>query len=72
MESHTIFCSACDRSVQIVARRGDWPAALTEGEVACAEHGVGCLGTSCPFCAVCLDLAEREEVGRGPSPAPAA
>ena len=69
METHTIFCSACDRPVQIVSADGAWPGALADGEVACSEHGVGCLGTACPFCAGCLDLAQREALKSGAPPA---
>jgi hypothetical protein len=70
METHTIFCSACDRPVRIVSDDGAWPQALRDGEVRCAEHGVGCLGTACPFCAGCLDSNQRREMEAG-APGPA-
>lgn len=64
MQTHTIFCSACDRDVAVVARSGGWPAALAGGEVGCAENGVRCTGTACPFCATPLTGGEREEAAR--------
>jgi hypothetical protein len=59
MATHTVFCSATDRDVALVARTPDLAAAMARGEVACLENGVRCTGASCPYCA-----------GR-PSPAPA-
>jgi hypothetical protein len=70
MKTHTIFCSASDRDVDVIARDDDWPSALAAGELACVEHGVRCTGTSCPVCARCLSAGERRDL-RGGAPGPA-
>jgi hypothetical protein len=68
MDAHTIFCSACDRNVVIVARPSDWPLALSRAEVACLERDVRCTGSGCPFCAA--RLSELERAGSAALPAP--
>lgn len=51
MTTHTVFCSATDRDVALVARSEDLPEAMARGEVACLENGVRCTGAACPYCA---------------------
>jgi len=68
LKTLTIFCSACDRNVELAAPSGDLPRALESGEVECAEHGVRCTGTACPFCARCLAPAGREGARAGGAP----
>jgi hypothetical protein len=51
MKLHTVFCSACDRDVALLARETDLPDALARGDVACLENGSRCTGTACPYCA---------------------
>jgi hypothetical protein len=69
MRRHTVFCSATDREVTLVARSGELPLALLRGEVACLDNGVRCTGTACPICAARLTAAERSLAGH---PAPEA
>jgi hypothetical protein len=59
MKTLPIFCSACDRDVNIV--RGD----DRDDDVGCAEHGSTCTGATCPICARCLRDDERQLVRRG-------
>ena len=59
MERRTIYCSACDREVQVVLsqeREGDEPE-LT-GAV-CLDIGESCTGTMCPVCAVSPERIRR-------------
>ena len=67
MKTHTIFCSATDRDVALVARSGDLPTALAGGQIACLDNGVRCTGTTCPYCAGRLAPAERR-LAEHPSP----
>lgn len=53
MEKHLIYCSACDREVEVLLRDGVRAAGATgklEGAV-CMDIGELCTGTSCPICA---------------------
>jgi hypothetical protein len=67
MKSHTVFCSATDHEVVLVARSGDLPSALARGDIACLENGARCTGASCPFCAGRPTAGERLAADR---PAP--
>lgn len=68
MDARTIFCSACDRNVVIVARPGERPLDLSHTEVACLERDVRCTGSGCPLCAARLTELERPGAAplRGP------
>jgi ribosomal protein S27AE len=55
MESHRVFCSACDRDVTIMltdAPLFDGPITLHDEEVICLEIGDKCTGNLCPLGAV--------------------
>jgi ribosomal protein S27AE len=55
MESHRVFCSACDRDVTIIITDApllDGPATLHDEEVVCLEIGDKCTGNLCPLGAV--------------------
>jgi hypothetical protein len=61
METHRIYCSACDREVtiQIVSpdqERGDDNALMN---VVCLELGEQCTGTFCPICAQPAPIKSR-------------
>ena len=52
MDSHRIFCSACDRNVQVLitpAPHGEAQAPLHDSEVVCLEIGAQCTGNMCPL-----------------------
>ena len=52
MDSHKIFCSACDRSVQVLitpALDHEGQAILHDSEVVCLEIGSQCTGNMCPL-----------------------
>jgi hypothetical protein len=62
METRVIYCTGCDREVTVVLRDGH-EAGGPEPELrgsACLEIGAGCMGTSCPICAVTEDEARAE------------
>ena len=62
MEKRVIYCTGCDRNVEVVLREatetGDCDPELA-GAV-CLEVGWRCTGTSCPICAVSLETAKEE------------
>jgi hypothetical protein len=65
MERRVIYCSACDRNVQMVVDDGRAAADLT-GAV-CLDIGETCTGTTCPVAAISPEairrrLAERTEL----------
>lgn len=69
MTVHTVFCSANDRNVLLVARTADWTwRALVSldasDEVACLDRGVRCTGALCPLCAGAPNGGDREEARR--------
>ncbi len=69
MTVHTVFCSANDRNVSLVARTPDWTWRVLVSmdapvEVACLERGVRCTGTLCPLCAAVPNGGDREEARR--------
>lgn len=66
MTTRTVFCSASDHDVALVALGDDFPAAFARGEVACLENGVRCTGTTCPYCAGRPSPAQRR--AERPSP----
>lgn len=48
MEKHRVYCSACDREVELLLREG------AAGELAgavCTDIGALCTGAACPICA---------------------
>ncbi|HEX8903490.1 MAG TPA: hypothetical protein VF771_01470 [Longimicrobiaceae bacterium] len=49
MEKRVIYCTGCDRNVEVLLRDGGEPELA--GAV-CLEVGWRCTGTSCPICAV--------------------
>lgn len=52
METHKVFCSACDRDVQIVITdqpSQDGHANLHDAEAVCIEVGEHCTGNLCPI-----------------------
>ena len=52
MDSHKIFCSACDRSVQVLITptlNAEGQAMLHDSEVVCLEIGSQCTGNMCPL-----------------------
>jgi hypothetical protein len=52
MDSHKIFCSACDRNVQVLitpALNAEGQAVLHDSEVVCLEIGSRCTGNMCPL-----------------------
>lgn len=51
METHKVFCSACDRDVSVTITEGpsqDGHANLYDAEVVCLEIGARCTGSLCP------------------------
>jgi hypothetical protein len=53
METHFAYCSACDRQVEVVVRRGagtDPEAEGREDEIICLAYGESCTGAMCPMC----------------------
>ena len=54
MKSQLIYCSACDREVQVVstdAPKYDGQAPLLDADVVCLDIGRECTGSMCPICA---------------------
>jgi hypothetical protein len=52
METHKVFCSACDRDVNVVITdepSQDGHANLHDAEVVCLEIGERCTGNLCPI-----------------------
>ncbi len=69
MSVHTVFCSANDRNVSLIARTPDWTWRVLISldppvDVACLERGVRCTGTLCPLYAAAPDGGDREEARR--------
>ena len=69
MTVHTVFCSANDRNVSLIARTSDWTwrALISRDatvDIACLERGVRCTGTFCPLYAAAPDRGDREEARR--------
>jgi hypothetical protein len=58
MERRVIYCSACDRNVQVVLDEGGSPEDLT-GAV-CLDIGHTCTGTMCPVVAISPDAIRRQ------------
>ena len=55
MKTHTAFCSACDRDVQVIMPEEplhDAQAPVADAEVVCLEIGDRCTGHLCPIGAV--------------------
>lgn len=53
METRVIYCSVCDREVEVVLKPGTETAAAVpdlEGS-ACLDIGARCTGSMCPICA---------------------
>lgn len=51
MEKHRIYCSACDREVEVLLREGITPGG-TVGELdgaVCSDIGPLCTGAACPI-----------------------
>ena len=75
METHIIFCSACDRDVAVVIRADEnaEQTDITTMKVLCTELGATCTGTFCPICASSIpglrDEVEnlRAQAGRRPA-----
>jgi hypothetical protein len=63
MEKRVIYCTGCDRDVEVVLRDGSEAGGPRPelAEAACLEVGWRCTGTSCPICAVPLDPARARE-----------
>ena len=63
MEKRVIYCTGCDRDVEVVLRDGcEAGGAHPElAGAACLEAGWRCTGASCPICAVPLEPAQREK-----------
>jgi hypothetical protein len=75
MPTFTVFCSATDHDVPLVARseKRDWRATLpvlTSGDVTCLEHGVRCTGSLCPFLAVGPERRDSSGTEHGGASAP--
>lgn len=52
MERRTVYCSACDREVQLVLADGrSGPEPDLTGSV-CLDIGESCTGAMCPVCAI--------------------
>ena len=55
MKSHRIFCSACDREVQVVftddSTLTEGQATIPDSEVVCLDIGGKCTGELCPIAA---------------------
>jgi hypothetical protein len=65
MEARVIYCSACDRNVEVVLRQDGELA-----EAACLDIGERCTGTTCPLGAVPPDeVRARPERIRKPAAA---
>ena len=63
MEKRLIYCTGCDREVEVVLRDGS-EAGGAHPELAgaaCLEVGWRCMGTSCPICAVALGEMRSDE-----------
>ena len=54
MEKRVIYCTGCDRDVEVLLRDGHEAAGPHPelAEAVCLEAGWRCTGTSCPICAV--------------------
>lgn len=52
METQLAYCSACDRTVRVVAEAeaGEWPESGSPDphHLVCLEYGDGCTGSFCP------------------------
>ena len=61
MEKRVIYCTGCDRNVEVVLRDGcEAGGAHPElAGAACLEAGWRCTGASCPICAVPLEEAKQ-------------
>lgn len=49
MDRRVIYCTGCDRNVEVVVHDEGGQPVLAGAE--CSEVGWRCLGTSCPICA---------------------
>lgn len=70
MEKQRIYCSACDREVEVLLRDGAQAAddaGALEGAV-CLDIGERCTGTSCPICAIPPDEIRAALVRIGAPP----
>jgi hypothetical protein len=52
MERKTIYCSACDREVQLVLAEGRVEPDPDLTGAVCLDIGESCTGAMCPVCAV--------------------
>jgi hypothetical protein len=52
MQRRTIYCSACDRDVQVVLDEGRTGGDLDLTGAVCLDLGETCTGAMCPVCAV--------------------
>jgi hypothetical protein len=72
MERRTIYCSACDREVQVVLSEDRGGAEPDLDGAVCLDIGVTCTGTMCPVCAVSPDRIREMLVQiADPDPEPA-
>jgi hypothetical protein len=58
METHYAYCSACDRQVEVVVRKGtgiDPGTGEPADEIVCLAFGESCTGAMCPLCALPLE-----------------
>jgi hypothetical protein len=64
METHVIYCSACDREVTVLIGSPGPDAADDDSlmGVTCTEIGKSCTGQLCPICAAPPDDVEHREV----------
>lgn len=68
MKRHRVFCSACDREVNVVitdAPLAEGQATLWDEEVVCLEVGDSCTGALCPLGAVGPDAMVARIVHHG-------
>jgi hypothetical protein len=68
MRSHRLFCSACEREVNLVitdAPAHDGQATLLDSDVVCLEVGERCTGALCPLGAVGPDAMVGRIVRNG-------
>jgi hypothetical protein len=68
MKNHQLFCSACDRPVQVLiteAPSAEGQAELEDSEVVCLEIGAKCTGNLCPLGAAEPNAMVRRIVRNG-------
>jgi len=68
MESHKVFCSACDKEVSILIADGppgDHQASVHDDELICLEIGEKCTGALCPLGATAPDAMVLRFVQEG-------